>query len=182
MPQPPTTGREWHMVARSEGWPRPDDFVLREAVVPEPGPGQVLVRNTHLSVDPYMRGRMTTPVVHPALPADRPMDGGAVGTVLASNAEGFAVGDHVVHGLGWREYVVVDARRLAAADPAQAPLSAYLGALGMPGLTAYAGLLEVASFERGDAVRPMADGRRPCACNCRPSAAPAASTPVTKGH
>jgi NADPH-dependent curcumin reductase CurA len=80
------------------------------------------------------------------------MEGGAVGEVIASDAEGIAVGDHVLHGLGWREYADVPAQHAVKVDPDLAPLSAYLGVLGMTGLTAYAGLFEVASFEEGDAV------------------------------
>ncbi|MGP4004031.1 NADP-dependent oxidoreductase [Streptomyces sp. 8N706] len=153
MSELPKTGREWHLVARPHGWPKPEDFALREAAIPEPGPGQILVRNTHMSVDPYMRGRMNDVKSYvPPFPLDGPMDGGAIGRVLASNAEGIQPGDHVLHGLGWREYAVVDGAHAAKADPDLAPLSAYLGVLGMPGLTAYSGLLEVASFEEGDAV------------------------------
>lgn len=80
------------------------------------------------------------------------MQGGAVGEVVASAAEGFAVGDHVLHSLGWREYADLDAQHAVKVDASLAPLSAYLGVLGMPGLTAYAGLFEVASFKAGDAV------------------------------
>ncbi|MFG2137527.1 NADP-dependent oxidoreductase [Streptomyces sp. NPDC048650] len=149
----PATGREWHLVARPHGWPTPDDFALREAAVPELDEGQILVRNLHFSVDPYMRGRMNDVKSYlPPFRLDQPMDGGAVGEVIASRADSVAVGDHVLHGLGWREYTVVDAKRAAAVDPSLAPLTAYLGVLGMPGLTAYAGLLEVASFKEGDAV------------------------------
>ncbi|GAB7033728.1 NADP-dependent oxidoreductase [Streptomyces sp. NPDC021749] len=149
----PTTGREWHLVARPHGWPTPEDFALREAAVPELGEGQVLVRNQHFSVDPYMRGRMNDVKSYvPPFQLDEPMDGGAVGEVIASRDGSLAVGDHVLHGLGWREYAVVDAKRTAKVDPSLAPLTAYLGVLGMPGLTAYAGLLKVASFKEGDAV------------------------------
>ncbi|MGX1850236.1 NADP-dependent oxidoreductase [Streptomyces sp. NBC_01456] len=149
----PTTGREWHLVARPHGWPTPEDFALREAAVPEVGEGQILVRTKHFSVDPYMRGRMNDVKSYvPPFQLDQPMDGGAVGEVIASRADSFAVGDHVLHAFGWREYAVVDAKRAAKVDPSLAPLTAYLGVLGMPGLTAYAGLLEVASFKEGDAV------------------------------
>ncbi|MFD8543922.1 NADP-dependent oxidoreductase [Streptomyces sp. NPDC059649] len=149
----PTTSREWHLVARPHGWPTPEDFALREAAVPELAEGQVLVRNQHFSVDPYMRGRMNDVKSYvPPFQLDEPMEGGAVGEVIASRADSLAVGDHVLHGLGWREYAVVDAKRTAKVDPSLAPLTAYLGVLGMPGLTAYAGLLEVASFKEGDAV------------------------------
>ncbi|WP_030668530.1 NADP-dependent oxidoreductase [Streptomyces rimosus] len=149
----PTSGREWHLVARPHGWPKPEDFALREAAVTEPGEGQLLVRNLYFSVDPYMRGRMNDVKSYtPPFQLDQPMEGGAVGEIIASNAEGFAVGDHVLHFNGWREYAVVDARKTAKVDGSLAPLSAYLGVLGMPGLTAYAGLLEVASFKEGDTV------------------------------
>ncbi|MEU2434040.1 NADP-dependent oxidoreductase [Streptomyces sp. NPDC007861] len=155
MPALPASSREWHLVARPHGWPKPEDFALREAPVAEPGKGRILVRNLHFSVDPYMRGRMNDVKSYvPPFQLDQPMDGGAVGEVIASNAEGFAVGDHVLHGLGWREYASIDAAagHAVKVDASAAPLSAYLGVLGMPGLTAYAGLFEVASFKEGDAV------------------------------
>ncbi|MER7396302.1 NADP-dependent oxidoreductase [Streptomyces sp. NPDC000151] len=149
----PTTGREWHLVARPQGWPTPADFALREAPVTEPGEGQILVRNIHFSVDPYMRGRMSTAKSYAEpFELDKPMQGGAVGEVIASNAEGFEVGDHALHFLGWREYATVNAKTAVKIDSDTAPLSTYLGVLGMPGLTAYAGLLRVADFKEGDSV------------------------------
>ncbi|MEU7566072.1 NADP-dependent oxidoreductase [Streptomyces fradiae] len=149
----PTSGREWHLVSRPNGWPVPEDFALREAPVSAPGEGRVLVRNLHFSVDPYMRGRMNDVKSYvPPFQLDQPMEGGAVGEVIASNAEGIEVGDHVLHGLGWREYAEVEARHAVKVDGSAAPLTAYLGVLGMTGLTAYAGLLETASFKEGDAV------------------------------
>ena len=150
--QTPTTGREWHLVARPDGWPVPEDFALVEAPVQAPGPGQILVRNEYLSVDPYMRGRMNDVKSYvPPFALGSVMDGGAVGRVVASEAEGFAVGDSVLHGLGWREYATVDAARAVKVDPVL-PLQSYLGVLGMTGLTAYAGLLEVGGFQQGEAV------------------------------
>ncbi|MCZ7431076.1 NADP-dependent oxidoreductase [Streptomyces sp. WMMC1477] len=149
----PTTGRAWHLTARPDGWPTPADFALREEPVAAPEAGQILVRNLVLSVDPYMRGRMNDVKSYvPPFQLDRPMDGGAVGVVVASEAEGFAVGDHVLHFLGWREYATLDAAHAQKVSPDLAPLSTYLGVMGMPGLTAYAGLLEVASFQEGDTV------------------------------
>lgn len=149
----PSSGREWHLVARPDGWPTPEDFALREVPVKAPTAGRILVRNLYFSVDPYMRGRMNDVKSYvPPFKLDAPMDGGAVGEVIASEAEGFAVGDHVLHGLGWREYATFDAQHAKKVDGSLAPLSAYLGVLGMPGLTAYAGLLDVASFKPGDAV------------------------------
>ncbi len=154
MSEIPAVSREWHLVRRPQGWPVAEDFALREVPLDaEPGAGRILVRNLHMSVDPYMRGRMNDVKSYvPPFQLDRPMDGGAVGEVVASNAEGFAVGDHVLHGLGWREYAELDAKHATKVDASLAPLSAYLGVLGMPGLTAYAGLFEVASFKEGDAV------------------------------
>ncbi|MFJ6561026.1 NADP-dependent oxidoreductase [Streptomyces sp. NPDC091412] len=145
--------REWHLLSRPVGWPKPEDFDLVETEIPQSGEGQVLVRNEYLSVDPYMRGRMSAAKSY-AEPYElgRPMQGGAVGEVVASEAEGIAVGDHVLHFGGWREYAAVNARSAVKVDPAAAPLPAYLGVLGMTGLTAYAGLLRTASFKEGDAV------------------------------
>ncbi|MEU3031912.1 NADP-dependent oxidoreductase [Streptomyces incarnatus] len=145
--------REWHLLSRPVGWPKPEDFALVETPVPTPGEGQILVRNTYLSVDPYMRGRMSAAksYVDP-FELGKVMQGGAVGEVIESRAEGIAAGDHVLHFLGWREYAVLDARHAVKVDPEAAPLSAYLGVLGMTGLTAYAGLLRTASFKEGDIV------------------------------
>ncbi|MEV0317737.1 NADP-dependent oxidoreductase [Streptomyces sp. NPDC050658] len=152
-PELPAVSRAWHLVRRPHGWPVPEDFALRETPVAAPEEGQILVRNLHFSVDPYMRGRMNDVKSYVApFKLDEPMDGGAVGEVVASNAEGFAVGDHVLHGLGWRDYATVAAKHATKVDAQAAPLSAYLGVLGMTGLTAYAGLFEVASFKEGDSV------------------------------
>ncbi|MFF4378715.1 NADP-dependent oxidoreductase [Kitasatospora sp. NPDC001547] len=149
----PATAREWHLAARPQGWPVPADFALVEAPVRTPGPGEILVRNAYLSVDPYMRGRMNDVKSYvPPFQLGQAMDGGAVGYVVASGAEGFAPGDAVLHGLGWREYATLDAAHAVKVDPAAAPLSAYLGVLGMPGLTAYAGLLAVGGLKEGDRV------------------------------
>ncbi|MFC9929600.1 NADP-dependent oxidoreductase [Streptomyces sp. NPDC127190] len=157
--------REWHLLSRPVGWPKPEDFALVETEVPTPGEGQVLVRNKYLSVDPYMRGRMSAAKSYVApFELGEVMQGGAVGEVVASRAEGLSVGDHVLHFLGWREYAVVDAQQAVKVGPAavpavkvdaeshEVPLSTYLGVLGMTGLTAYAGLLRTASFKEGDTV------------------------------
>ncbi|MCG6493495.1 NADP-dependent oxidoreductase [Kitasatospora sp. A2-31] len=148
----PVAAREWHLAARPQGWPVPTDFALVEAPVRAPEEGEILVRNAYLSVDPYMRGRMNDVKSYvPPFQLGRPMDGGAVGYVVASAAEGFAPGDAVLHGLGWREYATVAAGHAVKVDPS-VPLSAYLGVLGMTGLTAYAGLLEVGGLKEGDKV------------------------------
>lgn len=145
--------REWHLLSRPVGWPKAEDFGLVEAQTRAPGEGQILVRNKFLSVDPYMRGRMSAAKSYVApFGLGEVMEGGAVGEVIESNAEGFAAGDHVLHFGGWREYATVDAQQAVKVDPDAAPLSAYLGALGMTGLTAYAGLLRTAAFKEGDVV------------------------------
>ncbi|CAK7284965.1 NADP-dependent oxidoreductase [Streptomyces misionensis] len=148
-----TVNREWHLLSRPVGWPKPEDFALVESPLPAPREGQVLVRNTYLSVDPYMRGRMSAQKSYVApFELGKAMQGGAVGEVIESRAEGISVGDHVLHPLGWREYAVVGAEHAVKVDPGAAPLSSYLGVLGMTGLTAYAGLLRTAAFKEGDTV------------------------------
>ncbi|WP_422732978.1 NADP-dependent oxidoreductase [Micromonospora sp. WMMD558] len=148
-----TTNREIHLAARPQGWPTEDTFRLVTTDIPTPGPGQIVVRNTYLSVDPYMRGRMNDVKSYVApFALDAPLDGGAVGEVVASEADGFAPGDTVLHGLGWREYALLDAKAARTVDPDLAPVTAYLGVLGMTGLTAYAGLLDVAAMKPGETV------------------------------
>jgi len=149
----PTTGRAWYLEARPDGWPVPSDFALCEVEIPAPGPGQLLVANEYLSVDPYMRGRMSDKksYIEPYAVGE-PMDGPAVGRVLASHAGGFAPGDYVVHVLGWRDHAVLDAAAAQKVDPNLAPLSAYLGALGVPGLTAYIGVTRFAEIKPGNIV------------------------------
>ncbi|MGW5670412.1 NADP-dependent oxidoreductase [Micromonospora sp. NPDC003776] len=148
-----TTNREIHLASRPQGWPTADNFRLVTTGVPSPGPGQLVVRNRFISVDPYMRGRMNDVKSYvPPFALDAPLDGGAVGEVVASEADGFAPGDTVLHGLGWREYALVDARAARRVDPDLAPVSAYLSVLGMTGLTAYAGLLDVAAMKPGETV------------------------------
>ncbi|MFV2110874.1 NADP-dependent oxidoreductase [Micromonospora sp. LOL_025] len=148
-----TRNREIHLASRPQGWPSADNFRLVETEVPTPGPGQIVVRNRYVSVDPYMRGRMNDVKSYvPPFALDAPLDGGAVGEVVASEADGVRPGDTVLHGLGWREYALLDARAARKVDPDLAPVTAYLSVLGMTGLTAYAGLLEVAGMKPGETV------------------------------
>jgi NADPH-dependent curcumin reductase CurA len=151
-----TVAQEVQLAARPHGEPKPDDFRVAETEVPdEPAAGEVLVRNLWMSVDPYMRGRMNDVKSYvPPFQIDAPLDGGAVGEVVATGAEveGLAEGDTVLHGLGWREYALVPAKQARKVDTQIAPPQAYLGVLGMPGLTAYAGLIEVAGLREGDIV------------------------------
>ncbi len=147
------TTRQVRLVSRPSGWPTPDDFELVEIDIPTLRPGQVLVRNSVMSVDPYMRGRMNdTKSYVPPFALGEPLDGGAVGEVVASESEDVAVGETVQHQLGWREHAVVDARHVRRIDTADVPASAYLGVLGMPGLTAYVGLVRIAEMRKGDTV------------------------------
>jgi NADPH-dependent curcumin reductase CurA len=148
------TGREVHLAARPRGEPVPGDFALVEREVPRPDQGQVLVRNHFISVDPYMRGRMNDVKSYVAPYAvGQAMDGGAVGTVIASNSPQLVAGDIVLHMHGWREYAVGDAARFRKVGTIPGlPLSAYLGVLGMTGLTAYVGLLDIAAMRPGDTV------------------------------
>ncbi|MCG5445169.1 NADP-dependent oxidoreductase [Micromonospora sp. NIE79] len=148
-----TSNREIHLASRPQGWPTEDTFRLVETEVPTPGPGQIVVRNQYMSVDPYMRGRMNDVKSYVApFALDAPLDGAAIGEVVASEAVDIAVGTTVLHGLGWREYALLDAAAARPVDPSIAPVSAYLSVLGMTGLTAYAGLLEVAAMKPGETV------------------------------
>ncbi|MFG3022494.1 NADP-dependent oxidoreductase [Streptomyces sp. NPDC048254] len=145
--------REIHLASRPAGWPTHDDFRLVEAELREPGPGQILVRNTVMSVDPYMRGRMNDGKSYiPPFAVGAPLEGGAVGEVIKSSDDSFAVGDMVVHDQGWREHAVLDAARAKVIGTGRAPASAYLGVLGMTGLTAYTGLVRIAELKPGDIV------------------------------
>ena len=145
--------REVVLVARPQGEPQESDFELREAPDVAPGDGEVLVRNVFVSVDPYMRGRMTglRTYVGP-YEIGGPIDGGAVGRVLESHHDGFAEGDWVLSQLGWRERGVASGDRLRKLDPSLAPPSAALGALGMPGLTAWVGLVDIGQVKEGETI------------------------------
>ena len=145
--------RQWLLVNRPPGWPRESDFKLAQSPVPEPGPGQLLARVLWLSVDPYMRGRMRDVKSYaPPVPLGGVMEGGTVARVVASKQPRFKVGDLVEGRLGWQDYALSDGKGLRAIDPALAPVSTALGVLGMPGLTAYFGLLEICRPKAGETV------------------------------
>lgn len=147
------TNRRILLHARPEGFPTETDFRLVEAPAPEPAAGEMLVRTIYLSLDPYMRGRMNAgPSYAAPVELGGVMTGGTVGQVVASRHDGFAEGDIVLAGVGWQEYGLSDGRGVRRLDPASAPVSTALGVLGMPGLTAYAGLLEVGAMKAGDTV------------------------------
>jgi len=148
-----TASREIHLAARPQGAPRPEDFSLVEVDVPDPGDGQVLIRNAYMSVDPYMRGRMNDAKSYtPPFQLGQALTGGAVGQVMASRNDRLAEGTWVVHDLGWRELALSDGKNLRPFDPSLAPVSTTLGVLGMPGLTAYFGLLELGRPVEGETV------------------------------
>lgn len=139
--------------SRPTGWPVADNFELAETTVPEPGPGQIVVEASYMSVDPYMRGRMNDVKSYvPPFQIGEPLQAGIVGKVVASNDGAFDVGSYVV-GMGdWANYTVTDGEGYHAVDPNLAPLSYYLGILGMPGMTAYVGLKGVAELKEGENV------------------------------
>ena len=148
-----TTTHEIQLTSRPSGWPTPENFRTVEVELAEPGPGEVLVRNTFLSVDPYMRGRMNDVKSYvPPFRLDAPLDGGAVGEVVSSGDDALQPGDTVLHQAGWREHALLPTAAVRRVDTSRVPASAYLGVLGMPGLTAYAGLTRIAGLQEGDAV------------------------------
>ena len=147
------TNKQVLLAARPTGFPNTTDFRLAETPIPEPAEGQFLVGISYLSVDPYMRGRMNAARSY-ADPQklDEVMGGGAVGKVLASRHSGFAEGEYVVGMFGWQQYALSDGAGVMKVDPQVAPISTSLGVLGMPGLTAYFGLLDICAPRAGETV------------------------------
>ena len=145
--------REIHLKRRPVGLPSESDFELVEVPVPEPAVGELLVRNLYISVDPYMRGRMAdrASYVDP-FSIGRPLEGGCVGQVVQSNGGMLPVGEYVLGFKGWREYYVSDGSELTRIDPKLVPLQYYLGIMGMPGMTAYVGLLDIGQPKEGETV------------------------------
>ena len=142
--------RQIVLASRPSGWPTAANFALTEAGRPDLDDGQIRVRNLFMSVDPYMRGRMNDVKSYvPPFRLGEPLEGGAIGTVTESRSPDLAVGDLVLHMLGWRDEAVLPARqaRKVAVAEGLSP-SAYLGVLGMPTLTAYVGLLDIAALKR----------------------------------
>ena len=135
------------------GAPGPEHFETVESPLPEPGPGEVLLRSVYLSVDPYMRGRLRPgPSYAEPQRIGEVMVGEVAGEAIASRADGFAVGDFVTAEIGWRTHGVARAGDLRRLDPDEAPISTSLGVLGMPGLTAYFGVTEVLAPRAGDTL------------------------------
>jgi NADPH-dependent curcumin reductase CurA len=160
----PVAAREVQLIRYPTGTVHSTDFRIVEVEVPEPGPGEVLVRNTWMSIDPGLRLRLRAESPEgyfAALPLRCPITGVmTVGQVIESRADGFQQGDTVSHGLGWRDYAVVEAGKeeiggigtLRRVDTALAPPQAYLSFLGGNGLTAYAGIVHLADLRPGDVL------------------------------
>ena len=143
--------KEIRLTQRPVGMPKQSDFEVVEVDLPEPGDGEIAVENVSLTVDPYMRGRMVDRKSYVAgFDLAETLTGGAIGKVVASNNSEFPVGSHVDSHFGWREAWVGGTRGVRNLGNLQAPASAYLGILGMPGLTAYAGLLDVGELKAGE--------------------------------
>ena len=140
------------LTAYPDGMPTEKNFDLRNVAMPQAGKGEMLLRTVWMWVDPYMRGRMRPDVKSyiPPFSLDEPLQGGAVSEVMESSAEGFSKGDYVVGFQGgWKEYSISKPGDVQKVDPKLAPLSAYLGVLGMPGLTAWAGLTQILEPKEG---------------------------------
>jgi NADPH-dependent curcumin reductase CurA len=145
--------RQWHLSRRPQGWPVAEDVALVEAELADPVDDEVLVVNHYLSVDPYMRGRMNAARSYAApYEINEPMYGGAVGQVVASRSARVAEGSFVRHNAGWRTSAVLPAAEVEVVDAQAAPLPAYLGVLGMPGLTAWVGLYDIGQVRPGETV------------------------------
>jgi NADPH-dependent curcumin reductase CurA len=149
----PFRSREIRLAARPRGTPAESDFALADVELADPADGELVIRNAFVSVDPYMRGRMNdAPSYVPPYRLGEPMSGDAVGRVVASRNPAWPEGAWVAHGRGWREAALSDGRGLRRVDPELAPVSTALGVLGMPGLTAWHGLLEIGAPAAGETV------------------------------
>src|SRR5215470_12693257 len=147
------TARRIVLASRPAGEPTPQNFRTEEGPLPKPGPGQVLLRTLWLSLDPYMRGRMSEgPSYAAPVGIGETMVGGTVNEVIASNNSDFAVGDIVLAHTGWQTHALSDGKGLRKVDPKLAPISTAVGVLGMPGMTAYMGLLEIGKPQAGETV------------------------------
>ena len=146
-------GKRVVLASRPVGEPKPTDFRIEEYAVPTPGPGEVLLRTIWLSLDPYMRGRMSDgPSYAQPVPVNGVMEGGTVSEVAASNHPAFAKGDIVLSRSGWQTHAISNGQGLAKVDPKIAPISTAVGVLGMPGMTAYTGLLDIGKPQPGETV------------------------------
>jgi NADPH-dependent curcumin reductase CurA len=149
----PSINRQIVLRSRPDGMPGLDNFAMTQTPVPEPGDGEVLMRTLYLSLDPYMRGRMSAAKSY-AKPVELGdvMVGGTVGEIVASRHPNYTVGDIVQGFGGWQDYALSNGAGLRKLDPAAAPVSTALGVLGMSGMTAYVGLLEIGQPKAGETV------------------------------
>jgi NADPH-dependent curcumin reductase CurA len=146
-------GQRIVLASRPVGEPRLSDFRAEDYEVPTPGQGEVLLRTIWLSLDPYMRGRMSDAASYAQpVPIGGVMEGGTVCEVIASNNPAYAKGDIVLARAGWQTHALADGKALRKIDPALAPISTAVGVLGMPGMTAYTGLLEIGKPQAGETV------------------------------
>jgi NADPH-dependent curcumin reductase len=146
-------GRQIVLAARPRGAPQKDDFRMEEFVLPEPGEGELLLATRFLSLDPYMRGRMDDRKSYaPPTPIGGVMEGEIVAQVVQSRHAGYQAGDYVVSRLGWRTHALSAGSGLTKLDARFSPITTALGVLGMPGFTAYAGLLSIGKPEPGETV------------------------------
>ena len=144
---------QFRLAARPVGLPKPSDWQYTEEPVPEPGDGEVLVKIHYIGLEPAMRGWMNEGRSYiPPVGIGEVMRGFAAGEVIASNHPGLAVGDHVSGLLGVQEYAVANGAAVVKVDTGLAPLETYLGTLGMPGMTAYFGLLDIGQPAEGETV------------------------------
>jgi NADPH-dependent curcumin reductase CurA len=148
-----TTNRQWKLAKRPVGLVKRDDFDFAESPVPEPKDGEFVARNLYVSLDPAMRGWMNEGKSYvPPVGIGEVMRAGALGKVIASKNPQFAVGDHVVGIFGVQDHALSNGKGVTKVDPKLAPLPVYLGTLGMPGMTAYFGLLEIGKPKAGETV------------------------------
>ncbi|CUI44643.1 NADP-dependent oxidoreductase [Achromobacter xylosoxidans] len=153
MPQSSSLNRRIVLASRPRGEPADSDFRLETGAVPEPGPGQLLLRTVYLSLDPYMRGRMSdAPSYAEPVQVGQPMVGGTVARVAASRHADYPVGEWVLSQSGWQDYAVSDGSGLLKLGPAPERPSYSLGVLGMPGFTGYMGLLDIGQPKAGETV------------------------------
>ena len=143
---PNTLSRQIRLKNRIVGMPKEDDFEIVEVALPDPAAGEVLVENLYTSVDPYMRGGMRSAEL------GKPLEGRCAGRIVKSNSDQFQVGDYVTGMQGWRDHYIASAESVTAVDLTIAPLQSFLGAVGMPGRTAYFGFLEIGQPAAGETV------------------------------
>ena len=145
--------KQWLLVSRPTGWVTADNFKLVDGVIPKAGEGEIVVRNDYMSLDPYMRGRMDDGKSYAQPQAlNEVMQGGTVGEVIESMSPQYKVGDKVRGMLGWQQYGKAPASQFVKIESSAIPLSAYLGVMGMPGVTAWVGLTQIIEPKAGETV------------------------------